>query len=45
MKHHLYQIYFGGWYEKLPNHYYCETCNAIITNSARHKKTFLSDDE
>ncbi len=30
MKHHLYQIYYGGWKNKLPNIWYCEICHAIL---------------
>jgi len=45
MKHHLYQLYYGGFKEKLINHYYCETCRGIITNATRHKKTFTTTDE
>ncbi len=47
MKHHLYQIYYGGFKQKLANWYYCETCNGMIQtkNVTRHKKTFLTNDQ
>ncbi len=45
MKHHLYQIYYGGFKEKLTGKYYCKTCNGIIQNLARHKKVFPDNDK
>ncbi len=29
MKHHLYQIYYGGWKIKINNQFYCEECHKI----------------
>ncbi len=26
-KHHLYQIYYGGWKVKLKEQYYCKVCD------------------
>ena len=31
MKHHLYQIYYGGFKHKLKYRYYCIQCDRIIT--------------
>ncbi len=31
MKHHLYQIYYGGFKHKLKNWKYCKECNLVIT--------------
>jgi len=36
MKHHLYQIYYGGMKQKLLGQYLCKTCNKIVTKKA-HK--------
>jgi len=30
MKHHLYQIYYGGWKIKLPQSYWCDDCATIL---------------
>ncbi len=30
MKHHLYQIYYGGWKTKLLKQYYCKTCDLFV---------------
>jgi len=30
MKHHLYQIYYGGFKIKLSKVYYCKQCKTII---------------
>ncbi len=30
MKHHLYQIYYGGWKIKLTKQYYCKDCDLFI---------------
>jgi len=32
MKHHEYQIYYGGHKYLLPFHTYCEDCKKIISN-------------
>ncbi len=31
MKHHEYQIYYGGFKKKLNKMYFCEDCNKILT--------------
>jgi len=31
MKHHLYQIYIGGFKEKFYSTFYCKDCGYIIT--------------
>ncbi len=31
MKHHLYQIYYGGWKKKYKFLFYCETCKVFKT--------------
>jgi len=36
MKHHLYQIYYGGFKTLLPNAYYCSICNMLM-DSNHHK--------
>ncbi len=38
MKHHLYQIYYGGIKELLKYHYYCKTCNEITNYN--HTKAY-----
>ncbi len=30
MKHHEYQVYYGGFKKKLKNKFYCKDCNAIL---------------
>ncbi len=35
MKHHEYQIYYGGFKIKLPNIRYCKTCHQIIYTKDR----------
>ncbi len=39
MKHHEYQIYYGGFKEKLYNTYYCKTCGAVVNQ--KHKILFF----
>ncbi len=36
MKHHKYQIYYGGFKIKLKDIYYCKDCKLIVSRS--HKK-------
>jgi len=31
MKHHLYQIYYGGFKHKLENSFWCDECHSIIS--------------
>ncbi len=44
MKHHLYQIYYGGWKVKLIDAYYCRDCDKIYETSDKkltiHYKDF-----
>ncbi len=35
MKHHEYQIYYGGFKIKLPNIRYCKTCHMIVYTKDR----------
>ncbi len=46
MKHHLYQIYFGGFKHKIAYTYYCSDCFAIITSKSNlspyHKLKLIS---
>ncbi len=32
MKHHLYQIYYGGFKVKLVNTYYCKACDSLVSD-------------
>ncbi len=36
MKHHLYQIYYGGFKIKLKNNFYCLTCNKLYNKQNPH---------
>ncbi len=41
MKHHLYQLYFGGFKTKLKNYFFCVTCNDIIrTKDVKYKRHY-----
>jgi len=44
MKHHLYQLYYGGFKTKLDNAYYCK-CGVLIQNLTRHLENFHSNDK
>ncbi len=48
MKHHLYQIYYGGWKIKLKDQFYCSECDKFYYGDksetvARHKKQFQNN--
>ncbi len=40
-KHHLYQIYYGGFKHKLLGQYYCRNCKKITTKKG-HKPDAVS---
>jgi len=40
MKHHLYQIYYGGFKIKLTDMYYCKICDLPV--DLNHKKINIS---
>ncbi len=42
MKHHEYQIYYGGIKEKLPRIAYCKTCGAIVRSPSHKTVLFIS---
>jgi len=41
MKHHLYQLYYGGFKYKIKNTYYCQTCDLIVNQYHKTPKQYF----
>ncbi len=45
MKHHLYQIYYGGFKTKLKDYFYCKDCDSILDNADTFNHKYIKNDK